>query len=61
MDRGEAMSYNEGIPIINTPPTYSIVCECGLTIGGTSEKGLYTLLNKHKEKGIFHQEYKEKE
>ena len=29
----------------------------GLTIGGTAEKGVYTLLKKHKEKGIFHQDW----
>ena len=55
------MSYNEGVPIINTPPAYSITCECGLTIGGTAEKGIHTLLKRHKEKGIFHEEYKEKQ
>jgi hypothetical protein len=51
------MSYNEGIPTINTPPQYSVVCECGITIGGTAEKGVHTLLKKHKEKGVFHSEW----
>lgn len=55
------MSYNEGIGFVNTPPAYSIQCECGLIIGGTSEKGVHSLLKRHKEKGIFHQEYKEKQ
>jgi len=55
------MSYNEGIGYISSPPNYSVVCECGLTIGGTAEKGVHTLLSKHKEKGIFHLEYKEKQ
>ena len=55
------MSYNEGISFVNTPPAFSIQCECGLIIGGISEKGLHSLLKRHKEKGIFHQEYKEKQ
>ena len=55
------MSYNEGIGTINTPPQYSVVCECGVIIGGTAERGVHTLLSRHKEKGIFHLEYKEKE
>jgi hypothetical protein len=57
MDKGESMSYNEGIGYISSPPFYSVECECGLTIGGTAEKGVYTLLKKHKEKGIFHDEW----
>jgi hypothetical protein len=56
MVKGEAMSYNEGIGYINNPPNYSVQCECGLIIGGTAEKGVHTLLKKHKEKGIFHEE-----
>ena len=58
MVKGEAMSYNEGLGYVNTPPTFSIQCECGVIIGGTSEKGLHSLLKRHKEKGTFHQEYK---
>ena len=54
------MSFMEPPGFVNTPPAYSIQCECGLIIGGTSEKGLHSLLKRHKEKGIFHQEYKEK-
>jgi hypothetical protein len=61
MDKGKAMTYNEGIGFVNTPPAFSIQCECGLIIGGISEKGLHSLLKRHKEKGIFHQEYKEKQ
>jgi len=60
MVKGEAMSFMEPPGFVNTPPAYSIQCECGLIIGGTSEKGLHSLLKRHKEKGIFHQEYKEK-
>ena len=56
MVKGEAMNY-EGVGYINNPPNYSVVCECGLSIGGTAEKGVHTLLKKHKEKGIFHQEW----
>ena len=50
------MSYNEMVGYINNPPNYSVQCECGLIIGGTAEKGVHTLLKKHKEKGIFHEE-----
>ena len=57
MVKGEGMSYNEGIGYISSPPLYSVVCECGLTIGGTAEKGVHTLWTKHKEKGIFHEEW----
>lgn len=57
MAKGEAMSYNEGLGYVNTPPTFSIQCECGVTIGGVSEKGLHSLLKRHKDKGIFHDEW----
>ena len=57
MVEGEAMNYNEGVSYIGGPPQYSVVCECGLTIGGTAEKGIHTLLKRHKEKGIFHEEW----
>ena len=56
MVKGEAMNY-EGVGYINNPPNYSVQCECGLIIGGTAEKGVHTLLKKHKEKGIFHEEW----
>jgi len=59
----EALNYAKARGIGEVPlhyPAYSIQCECGIIIGGTSEKGLHSLLKRHKEKGIFHQEYKEK-
>ena len=55
------MTYNEGIPIYNLPPCYSIKCECGVTVTGTSEKGLSSLMKRHIEKGTIHLEYKEKQ
>jgi hypothetical protein len=57
MVKGEAMSYNEGVSYVNVPPAYSVQCECGVIIGGISEKGLHSLLKRHKEKGIFHDEW----
>lgn len=39
-------------------PSFSYRCDCGIMITGQSEKGLHTLIKRHKEKGIFHQEYK---
>ena len=41
----------------NERPAYSFYCVCGLAITGQSEKGLHTLIRKHREKGIFHLEY----
>ena len=41
----------------NERPSFSFYCPCGLAITGQSEKGLHTLIRKHKEKGIFHLEY----
>jgi hypothetical protein len=41
----------------NERPSYSFYCPCGLAITGQSEKGLHTLIRKHREKGIFHLEY----
>ena len=41
----------------NERPSYSFYCVCGLAITGQSEKGLHTLIRKHREKGIFHLEY----
>ena len=38
-------------------PSYSFYCVCGLAITGQSEKGLHTLIRKHREKGIFHLEH----
>jgi len=42
----------------NERPSFSFYCPCGLAITGQSEKGLRTLVERHKEKGIFHQEIK---
>ena len=39
------------------PPHYSKVCNCGVTITGTSEKGLQSLIKRHKEKGPIHLEW----
>ena len=38
-------------------PNFTITCQCGIAITGQSEKGVHTLLRKHKEKGPFHLEY----
>ena len=59
--RGEKMKIIQPVDFVNTPPAYSIECECGLIIGGIAEKGIHTLLKKHREKGIFHKEYTEKQ
>lgn len=43
-------------------PSFSYRCpECGLMITGQSEKGVHTLVGRHKEKGIFHLEIKGEE
>ena len=42
----------------NERPSFSFYCPCGLAITGQSEKGLRTLVERHKEKAIFHQEIK---
>ena len=43
-------------------PSFSYRCECGLMITGQSEKGLQTLVKRHREKGAIHLEWeKEKE
>ena len=41
-------------------PGFSYCCPCGLAITGQSEKGLHTLIKRHKEKGIFHLEWEGK-
>jgi len=41
----------------NESPAYSFYCVCGLAITGQSEKGLHTLIRRHREKGIFHLEH----
>ena len=38
-------------------PGFTYICDCGLGITGQSEKGLHTLMKRHREKGIFHLEY----
>ena len=44
------------------PPHYAKTCNCGVVISGTSEKGLQSLIKRHKEKGSIHLEWeKEKE
>jgi hypothetical protein len=46
----------------NERPSFSFYCNCGLAITGQSEKGLQTLIKRHKEKGAIHLEWeKEKE
>jgi hypothetical protein len=48
-------SYNES-------PHYSITCACGVTIIGASERGLQSLVKRHREKGSIHLEWeKEKQ
>jgi hypothetical protein len=55
MVKGEAM--NEGVYTYSEPPHYSKGCNCGITIIGTSEKGLQSLIKRHKEKGSIHLEW----
>ena len=38
-------------------PSFSYRCECGLMITGQSEKGLQTLVKRHREKGSIHLEW----
>jgi len=45
----------------NESPSFSFYCPCGLAITGQSEKGLRTLVERHKQKGIFHSEIKGEE
>ena len=43
-------------------PSFSYRCDgCGIMITGQSERGVHTLVKRHKEKGIFHQEIKGEE
>jgi len=44
---------------VSEPPHYSYACECGVTISGTSEKGLNALLKRHKKDGVIHKEWEE--
>jgi hypothetical protein len=57
MVKGEAVMPYAAQWYANERPAYSFYCVCGLAITGQSEKGLHTLIRKHKEKGIFHLEY----
>jgi hypothetical protein len=52
MAQGEAM--NEGTYTYSEPPHYSKGCNCGITIIGSSEKGLQSLIKRHIEKGSIH-------
>lgn len=42
---------------MSEPPHYSITCECGITISGTSERGLSSLLKRHKKDGVLHTQW----
>jgi hypothetical protein len=57
MVKGEAIVAYVAQWYANERPAYSFYCVCGLAITGQSEKGLHTLIKKHREKGIFHLEY----
>jgi hypothetical protein len=57
MDKGERIMPYAAQWYANERPSYSFYCPCGLAITGQSEKGLHTLIRKHREKGIFHLEY----
>jgi hypothetical protein len=46
--------------VIRTPPDFTYDCECGIHIKGQSEKGLSSLLKKHKVDGVLHLEWLEK-
>ena len=43
----------------NESPGFSYCCECGIAITGNSEKGLSTLIKRHREKGTFHLQWLE--
>jgi hypothetical protein len=58
MVKGEAIMAHVAQWYANERPSFSFYCPCGLAITGQSEKGLRTLVERHKEKGIFHQEIK---
>lgn len=45
---------NEPIAYYQDPPHYSKACDCGITIIGSSEKGLQSLIRRHIEKGPIH-------
>ena len=57
MAEGEAVMPYAAQWYASERPSYSFYCVCGLAITGQSEKGLHTLIRKHREKGIFHLEH----
>jgi hypothetical protein len=60
MAKGETMS--DSVYAYSEPPHYAKTCNCGVVISGTSEKGLQSLIKRHKEKGSIHLEWeKEKQ
>jgi hypothetical protein len=61
MAKGETVMPHVAQWYANERPSFSFYCPCGLAITGQSEKGLHTLVKRHKEKGIFHQENKGEE
>jgi hypothetical protein len=62
MVKGEAMNEYAAQWYAKESPSFSYRCECGLMITGQSEKGLQTLVKRHREKGSIHLEWeKEKE
>ena len=60
MVEGEAMNQYAQQWYARESPGFSYLCLCGLAISGQSEKGLHTLMKRHKEKGIFHLEWEGK-
>jgi hypothetical protein len=62
MAEGQAMNQYAEQWWSKESPSFSYRCnECGLMITGQSERGVHTLVKRHKEKGIFHQEIKGEE
>jgi hypothetical protein len=57
MAEGEAVMPYAAQWYASERPSFSFYCVCGLAITGQSEKGLHTLVRKHREKGIFHLEH----
>ena len=51
---------SEGYSSLNKP-VFTMECECGLSISGNSENGIYALWGIHLEKGIFHQRWAERQ
>jgi hypothetical protein len=45
---------------VSEPPHYAITCVCGVTINGTSERGLSALLKRHHKDGVIHKEWEAK-